>query len=62
MLEIENNFRLFEKLKQRGQLNYIQNQVSFSTITVEFYKSNAEESGVTVSMDENLDCYQIRIQ
>jgi hypothetical protein len=34
---------------KEGQLRYMQNQVSLSTITLEFYKTVAEESGVTIS-------------
>lgn len=34
---------------KEGQLRYMQNQVSLSTITIEFYKTVAEESGVTIS-------------
>ena len=51
MLEIEKQLSAIrEEIEAKeGQLNYMQNQVSFSTITVEFYKSIAEESGVTVS-------------
>jgi hypothetical protein len=34
---------------KEGQLRYLQSQVSLSTITIEFYKTVAEESGVTIS-------------
>ncbi|MDR6845149.1 DUF4349 domain-containing protein [Flavobacterium granuli] len=34
---------------KEGQLRYMQNQVSLSTITIEFYKTIAEESGITIS-------------
>lgn len=34
---------------KEGQLRYLQNQVSLSTVTIEFYKTVAEESGVTIS-------------
>lgn len=34
---------------KEGQLRYMQNQISLSTITIEFYKTIAEESGVTIS-------------
>lgn len=34
---------------KQGQLNYLQNQVSFSTLNVEFYKTVAPDSGATVS-------------
>lgn len=51
MLEIEKQLSAIrEEIEAKeGQLNYMQNQVSFSTITIEFYKSIAEESGVTAS-------------
>ncbi|MFV8346280.1 DUF4349 domain-containing protein [Flavobacterium sp. ZB4P13] len=51
MLEIEKQLSsIREEIEAKeGQLNYMQNRVSFSTITVEFYKSIAEESGVTAS-------------
>lgn len=34
---------------KEGQLKYLQNQVSMSTITIEFYKTVAEKNGVTIS-------------
>ena len=34
---------------KEGQLRYMQNQISLSTVTIEFYKTIAEESGVTIS-------------
>jgi hypothetical protein len=34
---------------KEGQLRYMQNQVSLSAITIEFYKTTAEERGVTIS-------------
>jgi hypothetical protein len=34
---------------KEGQLRYMQSQVSLSTVTIEFYKTVAEESGVTIS-------------
>jgi len=34
---------------KEGQLKYLQNQVSMSTITIEFYKTVAEKDGVTIS-------------
>lgn len=34
---------------KEAQLRYMQNQVSLSTVTIEFYKTIAEESGVTIS-------------
>jgi hypothetical protein len=51
MLEIEAQLSsIREEIEAKeGQLNYMQNRVSFSTITIEFYKSIAEESGVTAS-------------
>lgn len=51
MLEIEAQLSsIREEIEAKeGQLNYMQNRVSFSTITVEFYKSVAEESGATSS-------------
>lgn len=51
MLEIEKQLSsIREEIEAKeGQLNYIQNRVSFSTITIEFYKSVAEESGATAS-------------
>jgi len=51
MLEIEGQLSAVrEEIEAKeGQLNYMQNRVSFSTITVEFYKPVAGESGATVS-------------
>jgi hypothetical protein len=51
MLEIEAQLSsIREEIEAKeGQLNYMQNRVSFSTITIEFYKSIAEESGATAS-------------
>ena len=51
MLEIEGQLSAVrEEIEAKeGQLNYMQNRVSFSTITVEFYKPMAGESGATVS-------------
>ena len=51
MLEIEKQLSAIrEEIEAKeAQLNYMQNQVSFSTITVECYKSIAQESGVTAS-------------
>ncbi|WP_281636726.1 DUF4349 domain-containing protein [Flavobacterium marginilacus] len=34
---------------KEGQLRYMQSLVSLSTVTIEFYKTIAEESGVTIS-------------
>ncbi|MDD5148933.1 MAG: DUF4349 domain-containing protein [Flavobacterium sp.] len=51
MLEIEAQLSsIREEIEAKeGQLRYMQSQVSMSTITVEFYKTVAEKSGVTVS-------------
>jgi hypothetical protein len=51
MLEIEAQISAIrEEIEaKQGQLNYLQNQVSFSTITVEFYKTTANQSGITTS-------------
>ena len=51
MLEIEAQLSAIrEEIEaKQGQLNYMQNRVSFSTITVEFYKTVATESGITTS-------------
>ena len=51
MLEIEAQLSsIREEIEaKKGQLNYMQNRVTLSTITVEFYKSVAEESGATSS-------------
>lgn len=51
MLEIEAQLSsIREEIEAKeGQLNYLQNRVTLSTITVEFYKSVAEESGATSS-------------
>ena len=51
MLEIEKQLsNIREEIEaKKGQLNYMQNRVTFSTITVEFYKPIAEQSGVTAS-------------
>ncbi|SFE51624.1 DUF4349 domain-containing protein [Flavobacterium xueshanense] len=51
MLEIEKQLSsIREEIEAKeGQLNYLQNQVLFSTITIEFYRTIAEESGVTAS-------------
>jgi hypothetical protein len=34
---------------KEGQLRYLQSQVSLSTVNIEFYKTIAQESGVTIS-------------
>ena len=55
MLEIErelSNIREEIEAKQ-GRLNYLQDRVSVSTITLEFYKYTAE-SGVTVSYGQKI--------
>ena len=51
MLEIEKQLSAIrEEIEAKeGQLNYMQNQVSYSTITIEFYKSIAEASGAAES-------------
>ena len=51
MLEIEAQLSsIREEIEAKeGQLIYMQNRVSFSTITVEFYKSVANEAGATSS-------------
>lgn len=51
MLEIEAQLSAIrEEIEaKQGQLHYIQNQVSMSTITIEFYKTVAEKEGATVS-------------
>ena len=51
MLEIEKQLSVIrEEIETKeGQLNYMQNQVSYSTITIAFYKSVAAASGTTES-------------
>lgn len=51
MLEIEKKLsEIREEIEAReGQLKYMQSRVSMSTVTIAFYKTVAEESGVTVS-------------
>lgn len=51
MLEIEAQLSAIrEEIEaKQGQLNYLQNRVSFSTITIEFYKNVSPSSGATVS-------------
>lgn len=51
MLEIEKQLSAIrEEIEAKeGQLRYMQNQVSMSTITIEFYKTVANEGGVTIS-------------
>ena len=51
MLEIEKQLSTIrEEIEAKeGQLRYMQSQISMSTITIEFYKSVANESGATIS-------------
>lgn len=51
MLEIEKQLaEIREEIEAKeGQLNYLQNRVALSTITIEMYTSNPSESGATVS-------------
>jgi len=51
MLEIEKQLSAIrEEIEAKeGQLRYMQSRVSMSTITIEFYKTVANESGATVS-------------
>lgn len=51
MLEIEKKLsEIREEIEAKeGQLKYMQNRVSMSTVTIAFYKPIAAESGVTVS-------------
>ncbi len=51
MLEIEKQLSEIrtEIESKEGQLQYLQNQVSMSTINLEFYKTTAQENGVRVS-------------
>ena len=51
MLEIEAQLSAIrEEIEaKQGQLNYMQNRVSFSTISIEFYKSVATDGGITTS-------------
>lgn len=51
MLEIEAQLSAIrEEIEaKQGQLNYMQNRVSFSAITVEFYKNVATDGGITTS-------------
>lgn len=39
---------------KQGRLQYLQNKVSLSTISVEFYKTTATESGVTISYGKKM--------
>lgn len=51
MLEIETQLsEIREEIEAKeGQLKYMQQRVSMSTVTIEFYKRVAEKSGITVS-------------
>ncbi|WP_291103563.1 MULTISPECIES: DUF4349 domain-containing protein [unclassified Flavobacterium] len=51
MLEIEKQISVIREEidAKEGQLRYMQSRVSMSTITIEFYKTVAEKSGVRVS-------------
>lgn len=51
MLEIEKQLSAIrEEIEAKeGQLRYMQSQVSMSTITIEFYKTVANENGATIS-------------
>lgn len=51
MLEIEAQLSAIrEEIEAKeGQLRYMQNQISMSTITIEFYKTVANEGGATIS-------------
>jgi len=51
MLEIEAQLSAIrEEIEAKeGQLRYMQSQISMSTITIEFYKTVAEEDGATIS-------------
>ncbi len=55
MLEIENELsNIREEIEARqGRLQYLQNQVSMSTVTIEFYKTTAE-TGVTQSYGQKM--------
>jgi hypothetical protein len=51
MLEIEKQLSAIrEEIEAKeGQLHYMQSQISMSTITIEFYKTVANEGGATIS-------------
>lgn len=51
ILEIEKQLSAIreEIESKQGQLLYLQNQISMSTITIEFYKNVAENEGATIS-------------
>lgn len=56
MLEIEkqlSNIREEIEAKQ-GELNYLQSRVSESTVTIDFYKNVAVDSGITVSFGSKI--------
>jgi hypothetical protein len=56
MLEIERELaNVREEIEAReGRLKYLENHVSMSTVTIEFYKKTAVEGGVTVSYGSKL--------
>lgn len=51
MLEIEKQLSAIREDVEatQGKLNYLQNRISESTITIEFYKTVATDNGVTIS-------------
>ena len=51
MIEIETQLATIREEidAKEGQLRYMKSRISMSTITIEFYKTVAEESGATVS-------------
>jgi hypothetical protein len=51
MLEVEAQLSAIrEEIEaKQGQLNYLQDRISLSTVTIEFYKLVAPDSGITVS-------------
>jgi len=51
ILEIEKQLAIIrEEIEAKeGQMRYLQNQISMSTVNIEMYTNNASESGVTVS-------------
>jgi hypothetical protein len=51
MIEIEKQLsEIREEIEAKeGQLRYMQNRIAMSTVTIQFYKTIASESGVTVS-------------
>ncbi|MBR9756882.1 MAG: DUF4349 domain-containing protein [Algicola sp.] len=56
ILEIErelSNIREAIEAKQ-GRLNYLQSKVALSTLTIEFYKTTAQESGATISYAQKM--------